>query len=172
MGLDYSHPVEPQEDMEVDPPVLNIAFIDSLGNSKKSFSRRSFNKWERIFNSHGQTLQEIFSLRSGKLDRVADMVLYPESNDQVEHLVLMANQHNVMLLPCGGNTNVTHSLLLSEAEKRMIVSVDMTRMNKIKWVDKANMVACVEAGIYGRNLEAELKKYGMTTGHEPVKYDE
>jgi len=27
--------------------------------------------------------------------------------------------------------------------------VDMSRMNKIKWVDKTNMMACVEAGIAG-----------------------
>jgi alkyldihydroxyacetonephosphate synthase len=32
---------------------------------------------------------------------------------------------------------------------RMIVSLDMSRMNKILWVDKDNMIACVQAGIRG-----------------------
>ena len=50
----------------------------------------------------------------------------------------------------------------------MIVSVDMTRMNKIKWVDKINMMACVETGIIGQDLERELKNYGVCSGHEPV----
>lgn len=50
----------------------------------------------------------------------------------------------------------------------MIVSVDMTRMNKIKWVDKVNMLACVEAGAVGLTLEKELKNYGVVLGHEPV----
>lgn len=54
-----------------------------------------------------------------------------------------------MLVPYGGGTNVTDSLLLSPQEKRMIVSVDMSRLCKIKWVDKVNMIACVEAGIIG-----------------------
>jgi hypothetical protein len=31
----------------------------------------------------------------------------------------------------------------------MIVSLDMARMNKVKWVDKVNMLACIEAGIIG-----------------------
>ena len=31
----------------------------------------------------------------------------------------------------------------------MIVSLDMSRMNRIKWVDKINMLACIEAGIIG-----------------------
>jgi hypothetical protein len=41
-------------------------------------------------------------------------------------------------------------------------------MNRIKWVDKANMIACVECGIIGSDLDAELKKYNVCTGHEPV----
>jgi alkyldihydroxyacetonephosphate synthase len=52
-------------------------------------------------------------------------------------------------VPFGGGTNVTNALLLNLKEKRMIVSVDMSRMNKVKLVDRLNMVALVEAGIYG-----------------------
>jgi alkyldihydroxyacetonephosphate synthase len=72
-----------------------------------------------------------------------------------------------VLVPFGGGTNVTQALLLNPSEKRMIVSVDMSRMNKIKWVDKTNMMACVEAGIVGSDLERELKNYGVCSGHEP-----
>ncbi len=42
-------------------------------------------------------------------------------------------------------------------------------MNKIKWVDKVNMLACVEAGIIGVDLERELKRRGLCMGHEPVR---
>jgi alkyldihydroxyacetonephosphate synthase len=82
--------------------------------------------------------------------------------------VELANKHNVVLVPYGGGTNVTQSLILSPQEKRMIVSVDMSRMNRIKWVDKVNMMACIEAGIIGQDLERELKNYGVVIGHEPV----
>jgi len=54
-----------------------------------------------------------------------------------------------VLVPYGGGTNVTQALMLTDKEKRMVVSLDMSRMNKIKWVDKVNMIACVEAGIIG-----------------------
>lgn len=74
-----------------------------------------------------------------------------------------------MLVAYGGGTNVTNSLMLSQKEKRMIVSVDMSRLSKIKWVDKVNMVACIEAGIIGQDLEKELKNYGVCLGHEPVR---
>jgi alkyldihydroxyacetonephosphate synthase len=45
--------------------------------------------------------------------------------------------------------------------------VDVTRLNKIKWVDKNNMMACIEAGIIGKDMEKELSKYGVICGHEP-----
>jgi len=85
--------------------------------------------------------------------------------------VELANKHDVVLIPYGGGTNVTNSLMMSPKEKRMIVSVDMTRMNKIKWVDKVNMIACIEAGIIGQDLERELKNYGVCLGHEPVFFN-
>jgi alkyldihydroxyacetonephosphate synthase len=47
----------------------------------------------------------------------------------------------VVLVPYGGGTNVTQALQLQEQETRMIVSVDMSRMTKILWVDKENMLA-------------------------------
>ena len=52
-------------------------------------------------------------------------------------------------MPYGGGTNVTQCLMLNPKEKRMIISLDMSRMNRIKWVDKINMQACIEAGILG-----------------------
>lgn len=106
-------------------------------------------KWERIMHSHGATLQEVFILRHGKFKRCVDCVIYPTSHEQVETLVQLANKHNVVLVAYGGGTNVTQSLMLSERETRMIISVDMTRMCRIKWVDKINMLACIETGIIG-----------------------
>lgn len=151
LHLDFSSPSPAQKDMEVDAPFINEAFVDELGTS--AFSRRSFNKWERAMNSHGQTLHEIWQLRQGKIPKCLDMIVYPTTNEHVEWVVKIAEKHNVMLVPCGGNTNVTHALMLDRRETRMIVGIDMIRMNKILWVDKTNMMCCAQAGILGQDLE-------------------
>ncbi len=106
-------------------------------------------------------------VRTNKFERTVDVVIYPESSDQIERLVKLACKHNVCLLPFGAGTNVTWSLKCQKEEKRMIVSVDMSRMNAIKWVDKENMTACIEAGIIGEDMERRLMQYGVCTGHEP-----
>lgn len=49
----------------------------------------------------------------------------------------------------------------------MIVSVDTSRMNHVRWVDRKNMTALVETGITGKDLEKELSRYGVVCGHEP-----
>jgi len=139
--------------MEIElPKNLNHEFLAELQNLK-CFSRRSFDKWDRIMHSHGASLREVYTLRYGKFDKVVDVVVYPNTHDQVEKIVALANSHNVVIVPYGGGTNVTQALLLHPAEKsgdsRMIVSLDMSRMTKILWVDKDNMIACVQSGIRG-----------------------
>ena len=127
LAISLEHEDPEQEDMEVAAPNINHAFLEELGLTQ--FSRRSFMKWERIMHSHGACLQEVWQLRYTKIDKVADCVLYPNSNEDCEALVKLAVKHNVVLVPYGGGTNVTKSLQLSTTENRMIVSVDMSRMN-------------------------------------------
>jgi FAD/FMN-containing dehydrogenase len=40
-----------------------------------------------------------------------------------------------------------------ESERRMIVTLSMSRMNKILSINKEDMTVCAEAGIVGINLE-------------------
>ena len=83
-------------------------------------------------------------------------MIYPYSTEHCETIVKLAVKHNVMIVPFGGGTNVTKALTLPKEEKRMIVSVDMERMNTVKWVDKENNMACIQAGASGMNLEHDL----------------
>lgn len=43
----------------------------------------------------------------------------------------------------------------------------MERMTQVLWVDKKNMIACVQAGIRGVELERQMNKFGVICGHEP-----
>lgn len=49
----------------------------------------------------------------------------------MEKIVKAAIQNNVVLIPYGGGTNVTLCLQLSKEEKRMIISLDMSRVFNI-----------------------------------------
>lgn len=145
MQIDLNCETTYQENMASDPIIVNHEFLEALGTS--GISRRSFMQWERVAHSHGATYQEIFALAQGKFEKLVDCVIYPGATEDVELLVKMAHKHDVVLVPYGGGTNVTASLKIPIEEKRMVISVDMSRMNAIKWVDKENGMACIQAGI-------------------------
>lgn len=157
LSLDVDHEVEKTDfnKFVLPKPNLNHDFMRELG--EQNFSRRSFTMKERVHHSHGQTFQEINAIRAARLDKYVDLVVYPFSTEHCQILVELANKHNVVIVPYGGGTNVSQSLMLPQNENRMIVSCDMTRMNAIKWVDKENGLACVQAGIFGADLERDLK---------------
>src|SRR5690606_37017236 len=120
-------------------------------------------------NSHGQTTCfEVYKIvYHGQINRLVDLVLYPESEDEAVSIIAQAKAHNVCLVPYGGGTNVTSALLLPENEARMIVSLDMRRMNRIEWINDQNQTACVQAGIKGLDLEDQLNAKGYILGHQP-----
>ncbi len=121
----------------------------------------------RLRHGHGHTQEEMYAIKHKRLGRIPDMVLYPENEAQVASLIATAKDHNVVLIPFGGGTNVTDALRCSDIENRVIATVDMRGMNRILWIDKENMMACIEAGAVGRHIMTQLAKYGVSMGHEP-----
>lgn len=167
IGLDTNNQTPPQPKIQANPSIINQDFMNELKENTSCYSEMTLDDEHRIHHSHGHTLQEIYSLRHGQFPRIVDMVIFVTGHEQVEKLVPIVTKHNVVLIPYGGGTNVTQALMCDPNETRMIVSLDVTRMNHIKWVDRRNMMACVEAGILGQDLEKELNRYGLVCGHEP-----
>ena len=156
------------EDLEIREPNLKSGFLDSI-KAKFKDDQFSLDFTERLIHSHGQlSVDEVYRILYGSsLEKLVDMVFYPQAEDDVKALIQLANQHNVCLVPYGGGTNVSGALVCSVEEVRMIVSVDMRRMDRILWIDEENNQACVEAGISGKQLEIKLDREGYTSGHDP-----
>ena len=121
----------------------------------------------RLRHGHGHTQAEIYAIKHGQLARIPDLVVYPNGVEQVEALVAAALQHGACLIPYGGGTNVTQALSCPADEERIITSVDLSRMNQIRWIDPENRMACIEAGAVGREIAEILEQHGFTMGHEP-----
>lgn len=165
--LDVSDIKPERADKPVPEPILNRGFCDALGTALPP-GRTSGDPRERLLHSHGQTtVDELYQVLYTHLDRVVDLVVYPESHDEAAALVRLAAEHDVCLVPYGGGTSVSAALKLPAHERRMIVSVDMRRMDAIEWIDRENMRASVQAGITGKHLEERLAAEGFTCGHEP-----
>ncbi|KAJ6595596.1 hypothetical protein DFH09DRAFT_143434 [Mycena vulgaris] len=118
---------------------------------------------------HGHTLAEMYDIKytTHGMRRIPDVVVYPCSTDEVARIVAFAIVHSAAVLPFGGGSNVTQALACPPDEARAIISVDMSRMNSILWLDEFDGMASVQAGAVGLHLEDALRDLGWTTGHEP-----
>ena len=156
------------EDKQVAPSRAGQEVLGALGQRLKP-EQISVDDEERLVHSHGQlSVDEIYRLLyKGPLARFVDIVVYPENEDDVQAVVQVASTCDLCLVPYGGGSNVSGALALPPGEERPIVSVDMRRMDRILWLDEDNLQACVEAGVYGMDLERELDALGYTSGHDP-----
>ncbi|XP_065920530.1 alkyldihydroxyacetonephosphate synthase, peroxisomal-like [Dysidea avara] len=156
---------QPPPDLSAVPKIVpHRLFVDAVRPHCVKISEDSM---DRLVHSHGHTCHELFSLRTGNFGRFPDYVVWPGSHSDVEKIVSLAVKHNVCVIPFGGGTNVSGALECPEEERRTIVSLDMTQMDKILWIDEENLTVHVEAGIVGQDLERQLTERGFCTGHEP-----
>ena len=121
----------------------------------------------RLRHGHGHTQEEMYAIKYSRIARVPDLVVFPDEEEQVQRLIDAAARHNVSLIPFGGGTNVTEALQCPVDEERTIVSVDLSRLNRILSIDPVNRIAVIQAGAVGRIIAAQLASHGFTMGHEP-----
>ena len=158
----FTNPIHLESDYP--PAVTNEEFCNELKTSKIEFSL-DFN--DRFHRCRGQAMKDFYILRYGKFDRIPDIVVFPRSHEDVILCVELGNKFCAVIIPYAGGTNTMLSLSHSKDDRRFFISLDVTQMNRILWIDRKSMLACIEAGIVGRDMEEALEKEGLTVGHEP-----
>jgi alkyldihydroxyacetonephosphate synthase len=124
---------------------------------------------ERVIHAYGKGFRDLFRMRRGMAEGAPDLVLYPESENEVLITLRAAARHDVVIIPFGGGSNIAGCLERSEG-RRMVVSLDMRRMRRVLAVDSESCTARIEAGVFGPDLEEQLNSYGLTLGHFPDSF--
>lgn len=127
-------------------------------------------KMERLVHSAGKSFRDLWRLRRGLVSHAPDLVAYPESEADIVTLVTAAQVHEVVLIPFGGGSNIAGCLESKDVHGRMIVSLDMGRMNRVLEVDSQSLVARLQPGALGDDMEAQLQSHGVTLGHFPDSF--
>jgi alkyldihydroxyacetonephosphate synthase len=126
-------------------------------------------RYERVVHTYGKGLRDLFRMRRGMAEGAPDLVVYPENEHDVLMVVRAAAQHDVVVIPFGGGSNIAGCLERTET-RRMVVSLDMRRMRRVLAVDTESLTARIEAGAFGPDLEEQLNSSGLTLGHFPDSF--
>ena len=142
---------------------------DDLEQLRSTVDKISLKIPDRARHNFGHCQEDIYTLRTASKVRIPDAVVWPSSESQVSELISFAKRQYWCLIPFGGGTNVTQATRCppKEIEPRPILSVDMRKLNRVLWLNEEDGVACVEAGITGKDLVSALEERGYTMGHEP-----
>lgn len=83
---------------------------------------------------------------------------------QVASVLAWANEHRVPVVPRTGRTATEGGL---ETVLEHSIVLDGSRMSRILAIDPVNMMATAQCGVKLQDLEDEVRKLGLTTGHSP-----
>ncbi len=126
---------------------------------------------DRAFHARGDSYRDLLDLRAGRLDPAPDAIIYPKDAESCQRAVEIAGAANLAVVPFGGGTSVVGGVSPLKGAHRGVISVDMTRLNRLVSIDRASLRATAEAGIYGPFLEQALNAQGVTLGHYPQSFE-
>jgi len=92
-------------------------------------------------------------------DRWADIIVRPETTEEVSEIVKVANKYKLRMVPRGGGADLVGGSVTEEG-----ILIDMTRMNKLEEFNKDDYYIVVGVGITWGDLLSQLHPAGYTTG--------
>jgi len=172
VGLDLSVPAVPPaefSDLTLPSTTIDDDFLGRLAAIVGADNAITENK-SRLVHTYGKSIRDLIRIRASDLPRMPDVVLYPADEDQVAQIVELAVAQNAVVIPFGGGSNIAGSLTPNEGEARVVISLDLGRLNDVVSIDEGSGLARIQAGAQGPRIEEQLNERGWTMGHFPDSF--
>jgi len=143
----------------------NIVISDSYHIKEDNWSTDPL-----VLHSYSQDLwpRKLLELRErGPADPTVDLVIWPETTQEVSGIVIWASKVDAMICPYGAGSGVCGAVIPAANEKRLKVLIDLKKMHEVTKIDPVSMTVSAQTGIIGENLERALNQEGYTLGHFP-----
>ncbi|TVQ87500.1 MAG: FAD-binding oxidoreductase [Deltaproteobacteria bacterium] len=131
----------------------------------------STDRADRARHTYGRSYPDLVRGLAGDFRQAPDLILRPESEDQVAQVLAWAAGPGVAVIPFGGGTSVVGGVEYDGATRPGVVSLDMTRMDRVLEVRPTSLLARIQAGAKGPRLEAQLAEHGLTLRHYPQSFE-
>ena len=132
--------------------------------------------YPRLAVAYGKTGYDALRLRNRRIDCLPDVVVYPDTTEQIEKIVAYSTEHNIPLYVYGGGSSVTRGVEPTKGG----ISLDMRmRYNKVLSFNETDQTITVQTGMSGPKLEETLNqaeklfgaKRAYTCGHFPQSFE-
>ena len=160
------------EDVALDDGALDDEARRSLHEALAGQGEVRTDRLERLFHAVGRSYHDMIRIRSGQVSRAPDAVAYPESPEAVTAALAWAQQRGWAVVPFGGGSSVVGGVEPPTDERWPgVLTLDISRLNRLLELDESSHTARFEAGVYGPQLERALQQRGYTLGHYPQSWE-
>ena len=126
-------------------------------------------KSERVIHTYGGHFLELNKAIRGEFEEPPDAVAYPGSEQELEAVLDWCDGKGYAAIPYGGGTTVVNGVSIPGTVDGA-VTIDMERFNQVLEIDDVSRAARVQAGIFGPDLESDLRPGGFTLRHFPQSF--
>lgn len=129
-------------------------------------------RYERALHSYGRSFLDSAKMFRGDFRNAPDVVAYPRNEEDVRALIDWAGDIGAAVIPFGGGSSVVGGVNPEiNGTYAGVVTIDMWYLNKILEFDPVSRSARVQAGVYGPDLETQLKTHNATLRHYPQSFE-
>jgi alkyldihydroxyacetonephosphate synthase len=127
---------------------------------------------DRTVHALGKAYRDIVRGYRGEFPNPPDLVAFPAGEDEVAEVLERAADLGAAVVPFGGGTSVVGGIEPRLADPdRPVISLDLTRLDRVLEVDETSLAARIQAGVRGPALEDQLRERGLTLRHYPQSFE-
>jgi D-lactate dehydrogenase (cytochrome) len=135
---------------------MEVASVNLVNALKEVLSESQVTENQTVRELHGR--DESYHAMS-----LPDIVVFPETAQQVSEIIKLANRHKVPVVPFGlGSSLEGHVIPYDQG-----ITIDFSLMNKILEVRENDFLVKVQPGVTRSQLNKELKKHGLFFSVDP-----
>ena len=150
------------EEIEEPVPLDEIELREPRLAAPKSFEGMfSAGRHDRVSHALGKSYRDVVRGFRGEIENPPDLVAYPESVEDVDIVLSFAADAGAAVIPYGGGTSVVGGVEARVGDDYSgVVSLDMTRMDRVLEVDAVSRAARIQAGALGPGLSSSCASTG------------
>ncbi len=147
------------------------SLLNMIGKPKiTDFPFSTCDSFDRLIHSFGQSFHDWLKFKMGLKFNAPDLVCYPKNEDDLKVVIDKAKKENVNLIPYGGGSSVVGHLEVVDSD-RTTISIDMSKISGVVDIDEYSLIATIQSGTTGPDLERYLNSKGYTLGHFPQSFE-
>jgi alkyldihydroxyacetonephosphate synthase len=134
----------------------------------------STDPYDRAGHTFGKSFRDVVRGFEGDFRDPPDLVLFPDDESDVIDALDWCSDANVAAVPYGGGSSVVGGVECGgdwAGTYAGVVSIDLTRLDRVMEIDRASRAARVQAGALGPVLEDQLREHDLTLRHFPQSFE-